>query len=106
MHQFWNLVNKVQGSSSYRFKLDNKKFKVDVEVFHDILQICPKLLDQPFDIPPFTDEEIMSFIYELGYTRNIETLPELVVVTYINPREHLQLSSTVASLGKPLDWIK
>ncbi|GJS68225.1 retrovirus-related pol polyprotein from transposon TNT 1-94 [Tanacetum coccineum] len=79
MHQFWNSVNKVQGSSSYRFKIDNKKFKVNVEVFHDILQICLKPLDQPFDIPPFSDEEIVSFIYEIGYTRNIETLFELVV---------------------------
>ncbi|GKB68015.1 hypothetical protein Tco_0929427 [Tanacetum coccineum] len=79
MHQFWNSVNKVQSSSSYRFKINNKKFKVDVEVFRDILQICPKLTDQPFDIPSFTDEEIMSFIYELGYTRNIETLPEYVI---------------------------
>nr|GEV12983.1 hypothetical protein [Tanacetum cinerariifolium] len=42
-------------------------------------QICPKLPDQPFDIPPFTNEEIVSFIYELGYTGNIETLSELVV---------------------------
>nr|GEY88451.1 hypothetical protein [Tanacetum cinerariifolium] len=33
-YQFWNSVNKVQGSSS-RFKLNNKKFKVDVEVFRD-----------------------------------------------------------------------
>nr|GEY56566.1 hypothetical protein [Tanacetum cinerariifolium] len=79
MHQFWNTVNKVQDSSSYRFKLDNKKFKVDAEVFRDILQICPKLPNQPFDIPPFTDEKLMSFINEPGYTKNIETLPELVV---------------------------
>ncbi|GKB62164.1 retrovirus-related pol polyprotein from transposon TNT 1-94, partial [Tanacetum coccineum] len=79
MHQFWNSFNKVQGSSSYHFKIDSKKFKVDVEVFHDILQICPKLPNQPFNIPQFTDEEIVSFIYELGYTGKIETLSELVV---------------------------
>ncbi|GKD31480.1 hypothetical protein Tco_1242258 [Tanacetum coccineum] len=79
MHQFWNTVNKVQDSSSYQFKLDNKRFRVDAEVFRDILQIYLKLPDQPFDIPPSTDEEILSFIYELGYTGNIETLPELVV---------------------------
>ncbi|GJR34399.1 copia protein [Tanacetum coccineum] len=45
MHQFWNSVNKVQSSSSYHFKIDNKKFKIDVEVFRNILQICPKLPD-------------------------------------------------------------
>ncbi|GJY38269.1 hypothetical protein Tco_0424633 [Tanacetum coccineum] len=77
MHQFWNTVTKVKDSSSYQFKLDNKKFRVNAEVFCDILQICPKLPDKPFDIPPSTDEEIVSFIYELGYIGNIETLPEL-----------------------------
>ncbi|GJV81503.1 hypothetical protein Tco_1517373 [Tanacetum coccineum] len=50
VHQFWNTVTKVKDSSSYQFKLDNKKFKVNAEVFHDILQNCLKLLDQPFDI--------------------------------------------------------
>ncbi|GJU60805.1 hypothetical protein Tco_1238571, partial [Tanacetum coccineum] len=56
VHQFWNTVTKVKDSSSYQFKLDNKRFRVNVEVFHDILQNCLKLLDQPFDIPPSTDE--------------------------------------------------
>ncbi|GJW05082.1 retrovirus-related pol polyprotein from transposon TNT 1-94 [Tanacetum coccineum] len=49
---------KVQ-DSSYQFKLDNKRFRVNAEIFHDILQICPKLPDQPFDIPSSTDEEIV-----------------------------------------------
>ncbi|GJS93123.1 hypothetical protein Tco_0800091 [Tanacetum coccineum] len=79
MHQFWNTVTKVKDSSSYQFKLDNKKFRVNDEVFRDILQICPKLTDQPFAIPPSTDEEIVSFIFKLGYTGNIETLPELFI---------------------------
>ncbi|GKD90516.1 hypothetical protein Tco_1366023, partial [Tanacetum coccineum] len=78
MHQFWNTVTKVKDSSSYQFKLDNKKFRVNAKVFRDILQICLKLPDQPFAIPPSTDEEII---------------------------EHLQLSSTGAFLGKPLDLI-
>ncbi|GKA22536.1 hypothetical protein Tco_0708498 [Tanacetum coccineum] len=73
------IVTKVKHSSSYQFKLDNKKFRVNAEVFHDILQICAKLPDQPFDIPPSTDEEIVSFIFELGYTINIKTLLELFV---------------------------
>ncbi|GJS32679.1 hypothetical protein Tco_0531061 [Tanacetum coccineum] len=79
MHQFWNTVIKVKDSSSYKFKLDNKKFRVNAEVFHDILQIYAKLPDQSFDIPPSTDEEIIAFIFELGYTINIKTLPELFV---------------------------
>nr|GEW87123.1 uncharacterized mitochondrial protein AtMg00810-like [Tanacetum cinerariifolium] len=42
-------------------------------------EICPKFLNQPFDILLSTDEDIVSFITELGYTKNIETLPELFV---------------------------
>ncbi|GKA03562.1 hypothetical protein Tco_0676343 [Tanacetum coccineum] len=45
MHQLLNTVTKVQDSSSYRFKLENKKFRVKAEIFRDILQICPKLPD-------------------------------------------------------------
>ncbi|GJW44119.1 hypothetical protein Tco_0072918 [Tanacetum coccineum] len=58
MHQFWNTVTKVKDSLSYQFKLDNKKFRVNAEVFREILQICLKLPDKPFDIPPSTDKEI------------------------------------------------
>ncbi|GKE49918.1 hypothetical protein Tco_1481176, partial [Tanacetum coccineum] len=31
MHQFWNIVTKVKDPSSYQFKLDNKKFRVNAE---------------------------------------------------------------------------
>ncbi|GJY93855.1 hypothetical protein Tco_0509637 [Tanacetum coccineum] len=41
-------------------RLDSKRFRVNAEVFRDILQICPKIPDQPFDIPPSIDEEILS----------------------------------------------
>ncbi|GKC55496.1 retrovirus-related pol polyprotein from transposon TNT 1-94 [Tanacetum coccineum] len=60
MHPLWNTITKVKDSSSYQFKLDNKKFRVNAKVFRDILQICPKLPYRPFDIPPSTNEEILS----------------------------------------------
>nr|GEV14651.1 hypothetical protein [Tanacetum cinerariifolium] len=41
MHQFWATVNKYK--PSYRFKIDDKKFSVNVEVFRDILNICPRI---------------------------------------------------------------
>ncbi|GJR41387.1 hypothetical protein Tco_1217071 [Tanacetum coccineum] len=43
MHQFWHTITKIKNSPSYKFNLDKKKCTIDVEVFHDILQICPKL---------------------------------------------------------------
>ncbi|GKF47394.1 hypothetical protein Tco_0137196 [Tanacetum coccineum] len=38
MHQFWFTITKIKDSSSYKFKLDKKKFKVRVEVFREVLQ--------------------------------------------------------------------
>ncbi|GKC20643.1 hypothetical protein Tco_1022793 [Tanacetum coccineum] len=50
MHKFWATVDKHK--ASYRFKIDNKKFFVNVEVFKDILNICPRIPGQEFDEPP------------------------------------------------------
>ncbi|GJV36611.1 hypothetical protein Tco_1409088 [Tanacetum coccineum] len=58
MQQFWFTISKIKDSSSYKFQLDKKKCRIDVEFFRDILQICPRLPNQEFDEPPF-DEEIM-----------------------------------------------
>ncbi|GKE22209.1 hypothetical protein Tco_1433721 [Tanacetum coccineum] len=67
-NRFWQTITKIKDSSSYQFKLDKKNCRVDVEVFDDILQICPILPNQEFVVPPTSDPEIVSFIKELGYT--------------------------------------
>ncbi|GKB51410.1 hypothetical protein Tco_0902163 [Tanacetum coccineum] len=56
MHQFWTTIKKIKNSDAYNFKLENKKFRVDMEVFHEILQICPKILNQDFIAPPSEEE--------------------------------------------------
>ncbi|GKB66297.1 retrovirus-related pol polyprotein from transposon TNT 1-94 [Tanacetum coccineum] len=66
MHQFWNTIQKIKDTYAYRFKLD-KKFLVDTKVFRKVLQICPKLLNQDFIEPP-SEEELVTFIQELGYS--------------------------------------
>ncbi|GKE72114.1 hypothetical protein Tco_1534155 [Tanacetum coccineum] len=72
MHQFWHTITKIKDSSSYKFKLDKKRITIDVQVFCDILQICPRLPNQEFVVPPSSDEDIVSFIKELGYTGDID----------------------------------
>ncbi|GJZ52192.1 hypothetical protein Tco_0606707 [Tanacetum coccineum] len=42
MHQLWATVDKHK--ASYRFKINNKRFSMNVEVFRDILNICPRIL--------------------------------------------------------------
>ncbi|GJY65713.1 hypothetical protein Tco_0467951 [Tanacetum coccineum] len=79
------------------FKLDKKKCKVDVEVFHDILQICPRLPNQEFVKPTSSDEEIVSFFKELGYKGDIE----LVTEVYID-HMHQPWRTFVAIINRPL----
>nr|GEV43809.1 hypothetical protein [Tanacetum cinerariifolium] len=76
MQQFWVTINKH--GSSYQFKIDKKRFFVDMEVFREILQICPRIPDQEFDEPPFK-EEILSFIKELSHTGKIKNINAMVV---------------------------
>ncbi|GKB02047.1 hypothetical protein Tco_0830091 [Tanacetum coccineum] len=59
MHQFWATV--IKHKSSYQFKIDKKRFSVNVELFREILNICPKVPGKSFDEPP-TEEEPLSFI--------------------------------------------
>ncbi|GJX50945.1 hypothetical protein Tco_0277790 [Tanacetum coccineum] len=65
MHQFWHTITKIKNSSSYKFKLDKKKCIIDVEVLLDILQICPRLSNQEFVIPPSSDPEINTTLENL-----------------------------------------
>ncbi|GJV21897.1 hypothetical protein Tco_1370917, partial [Tanacetum coccineum] len=50
MHQFWATV--IKHKSSDQFKIDKKRFFVNVEVFREILNICPKVPGKAFDEPP------------------------------------------------------
>ncbi|GJS04387.1 hypothetical protein Tco_0320895 [Tanacetum coccineum] len=56
------------------FKQNKKKCRIDVEVFRDILQIYPSHPNQEFVKPLSLDEEIVSFIKELGYKGDIKSI--------------------------------
>ncbi|GJV26595.1 hypothetical protein Tco_1379290 [Tanacetum coccineum] len=73
MHQFWTTIKKIRNSDAYNFKLEKKKFLVDTEVFREILQICPRILNQDFIAPP-SEEELVTFIQELGYSGKCASL--------------------------------
>ncbi|GJS34327.1 hypothetical protein Tco_0532709 [Tanacetum coccineum] len=82
MQEFWVTVSRHH--SSLRFKLNGKSHTVNVDNFRDMLKICPKLPGQIFEEPPL-EEEILSFIRDLGHTAfmmnrlEVDTLtPELL----------------------------
>nr|GEU40323.1 hypothetical protein [Tanacetum cinerariifolium] len=76
MHQFWATI--IKHKSSYQFKINKKRFYVNVEVFRDILIICLKVPGKAFDEPP-TEKEALSFICELGHTREINYITDVIV---------------------------
>ncbi|GJZ47491.1 hypothetical protein Tco_0601323 [Tanacetum coccineum] len=62
----------------YKFKIDKRKrFKLTLEIFKDIFKICPRVQGQEFDALP-TDEEIMSFLRDIGHTGVIHSLNDVV----------------------------
>ncbi|GJQ90619.1 hypothetical protein Tco_0001758 [Tanacetum coccineum] len=69
MQEFWATVTKHH--FSLRFKMNGKSHTVNVNNFRDMLKICPKLSGQKFEDPPF-EEEIRSFIRDLGHTGEIK----------------------------------
>ncbi|GKC86107.1 hypothetical protein Tco_1141824 [Tanacetum coccineum] len=80
MHQFWNSVYKHD--NFYRFKLDKKKiFKLTLEIFRDIFQICPRVQGRDFDVLP-TEEETVSFLRDLGHTGEINSLNDVIDQTH------------------------
>ncbi|GJR08965.1 hypothetical protein Tco_0791617 [Tanacetum coccineum] len=84
MHQFLATVTKYK--ASYRFNTDNKRFSVNVKVFREILNICPKIPGKEFDEPP-SEEEALSFIRELGHSGEIKYITDVIVDHCTQPIE-------------------
>ncbi|GJW86230.1 hypothetical protein Tco_0161570 [Tanacetum coccineum] len=71
MQEFW--VTASRHHSSLRFKMNGKSHTVNVDNFRDMLKICPKLPGQKFE-DPLLEEDILSFIRDLGHTGEIKFL--------------------------------
>ncbi|GKD22858.1 hypothetical protein Tco_1224561 [Tanacetum coccineum] len=76
MKEFW--VTASRHHSSLHFKMNDKSHTINIDNSRDMLQICPKLPSQKFKDPPF-EEEILSFIRDLGHTGEIKVLSDVNV---------------------------
>nr|GEV49907.1 hypothetical protein [Tanacetum cinerariifolium] len=66
MKQLWATIKKVKRSPFYQFVINNKTCQIDVKIFREVLDICPRVENQEFDIPP-PSEFLVEFLLELGY---------------------------------------
>ncbi|GJZ87020.1 hypothetical protein Tco_0658630 [Tanacetum coccineum] len=78
MQQFWHTVTKIKESTFYEFKLANKKCLVDVEVFLQDLDICPRVLGKEFIVPP-SEEELLTFLIRLRYKGTLTHLSQIFI---------------------------
>ncbi|GJU88564.1 hypothetical protein Tco_1300987 [Tanacetum coccineum] len=76
MQEFWATVSVHH--TSLRFKMNDKSHTLNLENFKDMLQICPRLPGQKFEDPSL-EEEILSFIRDLGHTGEIKVLTDVNV---------------------------
>ncbi|GJW83970.1 hypothetical protein Tco_0157115 [Tanacetum coccineum] len=82
--------------------MDKKKYTIDEEVFHDILQICLRFPNQEFDALP-SDEEIVTFVKELRHKGGIKSVAEVVVDQIHQPLRTLQHSLIVSICENSID---
>ncbi|GJX57206.1 hypothetical protein Tco_0287103 [Tanacetum coccineum] len=78
MQQFWFTVKNLKKTPFYEFGLDDKKFTIDVEVFMEILDICPRVPNEDFVAPP-SKEDLLVFLIELGYKGLLDHLVRMFV---------------------------
>nr|GEU95175.1 ATP-dependent DNA helicase PIF1-like [Tanacetum cinerariifolium] len=101
MHQFWDSIHKYD--TSYKFRMDkNKIFNLNMEIFRDIVQICPRVHGQNFDKVP-TDEDMVSFFKELAHTRDIKSITGVVVDLMHQPWRNFATIINRSLSGKTID---
>ncbi|GJY83335.1 hypothetical protein Tco_0496711, partial [Tanacetum coccineum] len=76
MQEFWATV--TYQKHHIKFKMNKKSYSFDLDTFRNMLQMYPKLPGQKFVDPPF-EEDILTFMRELGYSGNIKLLSDVKV---------------------------
>nr|GEV67516.1 hypothetical protein [Tanacetum cinerariifolium] len=71
MQEFWAIFSIHH--TSLCFKMNDRSHTLNIENFKDMLQISPRLPGYKFKDLPF-EEEILSFIRDLGHTREIKQM--------------------------------
>ncbi|GJU97175.1 hypothetical protein Tco_1326446 [Tanacetum coccineum] len=91
-------VTKIKESKFYEFKLANKKCQFDVEVFCKAFDICPRVQEKEFIVPP-SEEELLTFLIGLGYKEELTHLQKMLIDHMRQPWR--TLASTSTSLVPP-----
>ncbi|GJX80052.1 hypothetical protein Tco_0328201 [Tanacetum coccineum] len=98
MQQFWFTINRKY-STTYKFKIDKKSYRIDIEVFIEIFHICLRLPNKDFH----ENRQMMKLSPSLRNLATKETLNLSLKWSLIRCTNHGELllqSSTSAYLEK------
>nr|GEU73725.1 hypothetical protein [Tanacetum cinerariifolium] len=76
MQQFWFTITKIKNSSLNLFQLNNQKFEIGVQLFCEILRICPRVINKEFVAPP-PHKALVSFLKQLGYKGSLDLICDM-----------------------------
>nr|GFB87975.1 hypothetical protein [Tanacetum cinerariifolium] len=97
MQEFW--ATAIVHHHSIRFKMNNKKHIINLELFRDMLHVCPRVLGQSFDELPF-EAEILEFLRSLGHSNEIRHLIDVNVNKLFQPWRSFGAVSNKCLTGK------
>nr|GFA00703.1 hypothetical protein [Tanacetum cinerariifolium] len=93
---FHIIVKDKSSSSLNSFQDEQQETYYQSEYFREMLHICPRIPDQPFDELPF-EEEILSFLRNLGHSEEIKKITDFNI-----NKLHQSWRSFVAVINKCL----
>ncbi|GKD14060.1 hypothetical protein Tco_1198467 [Tanacetum coccineum] len=98
MQELW--VSAYMHNRSVRFKMNNKKYILNLDQFRDILQICPKVGNKKFEEPPL-EKEILAFLANLGHSGEIRKITDVNVNKLHQPWRSFAAIINKCLSGKP-----
>nr|GEW09816.1 hypothetical protein [Tanacetum cinerariifolium] len=84
IQQFWNTLAQDAKSKEYSFQLDEQWFTLNVDLLYKALEITLVDSDHPFMSPP-AGEQVMDFVNELGYPKEIHFVSKMHVNNLYQP---------------------
>nr|GFB60084.1 hypothetical protein [Tanacetum cinerariifolium] len=82
MQEFW--ATAIVHHHSIKFKMNNKKHIINLELFRDMFHVCPRVPGQSFDELPFK-AEILEFLRSFGHSDEIRHLTDVNVNKLFQP---------------------
>ncbi|GKB01955.1 hypothetical protein Tco_0829999 [Tanacetum coccineum] len=99
IQQFWDTVRYDNKTESYSCQLDEQWFNLTKDTLRDALQITPVDTNNAFSSPP-TPDALIKFVNDLGYSRVIRTLSDVMTNDMFQPWRALTAVINLCLMGK------